>query len=340
MNMLQPSLTNTAGRVIRSQNTNGRNITAINYLNVGGSGFSSSQISCTFLTPSFSIPLPSTSVVPYMEFPRYTQTFNSANGILSGDTLSGQSSQTITLPCIPDLIIIYAKPTQYAATDADWYLPITQISVNFDNFSGLLSSLTPSELFAISSNNSLELDFNQWSGQALNGASPSTGNAQNQFVGLTGGFLVLKPSRDITLQSGQAPSLVGNYTLQFNYSLYNPSGATVNNWNLTVITANSGFFESTKGSSRVVKGVLSTQDILDSVKKGPLTRSQLNRFVGGKMSKLGKALSNGIAKAKPILGALMSVASPVLSQLSQVKEAFGYGYPSAAHPSKISKRLM
>ena len=328
MNMVQPSLTNNAGRVIRSQNTNGRNITSISYL---GNGFSASQISCVFLTPSLSIPLPSTSVVPYMEFPRYTQSFTASEAIVSGAYLSGQSSQTITLPCIPDLIIIYAKPTSYSATDADWYLPITQISVNFDNFSGLLSSLTPSELFSISANNSLQMDFNQWNGQALNG-NPNNATTQAQFIGLTGGFIVLKPSRDITLQSGQAPSLVGNYTLQFNYTLYNPSNAAIDNWNLTVVTANSGFFESTKGSSRVVKGVLSAQDVLSADSKGALTRSQLNRFVGGKMSGLSRMLSNGISKSKPILSALLNNIAPLVSLAAQ---SIGRG-----GASNISKRLM
>jgi len=333
MNMLQPSLTNTAGRVIRSQTTNGRTLNSISYL---GNGFSASQVSCIFLTPSFAIALPSTSVIPYMEFPRYTQAFTSTDPIASGATLSGQSSQTITLPCIPDLIIIYAKPTSYLATDADWYLPITQLSVNFDNFSGLLSSLTPSELFAISSNNSLQMDFNQWNGQALDGRANS-GTVQNQFVGLTGGFIVLKPSRDITLQSGQAPSLVGNYTLQFNYSLYNPSNAPVSDWNLTVITANSGFFESTKGSSRVVKGVLSAQDILNADSAGALTRSQLNRFVGGKMSGLSKMLSNGISKAKPILSGLMNSISNLASPLMHHSKVM---MPVSGGAKHISRRLM
>jgi hypothetical protein len=332
MNMLQPSLTNTAGRVLRSQNTNGRNLLSISYRDVNGSGFSSSQVSCVFMTPSFSLPLPSTSVVPYMEFPRYTQSFSvgSSDPIASGGTLANQTSQTITLPCIPDLIIIYAKPKSYAVTDADWYLPITQISVNFDNFSGLLSSLTPSELFSISQANGLQMDYNQWNGQAING-NANSGTKQDQFVGLTGFGLVLKPSRDITLQSGQAPSLVGNYTLQFNYSLYNPSKIDISEWNLTVVTANSGFFESTKGSSRVVKGVLSAQDILNADSKGSLTRSQLNRYVGGRMSGLHKALSNGISKAKPVFSNLMSMAQPIISN---AKDALG------AMTGRISKRLM
>lgn len=320
MNLLQPSLTNTAGRVLRHQDSR-VSITDIEYNTTPVNGaFQSSAVNALFLSPSLSLPRFSLSRVNYMEFPRYTQ--NVSGTIQSGDTISGAQSQTITLPCIPDLIIIKAIPTSYASTDGDWNLPITNISVNFDNFSGLLSSFTPEELFNLSCANGLDMTWNEWSGQAL------SGNGDKQFIGTVGGFLVLKPSRDITLQTGQAPSNVGNYTFQFNYSVYNPSDNAVTNWNLVVITANSGFFESVKGSSRVVKGVLSTADVIAADEKGPLTRSEVNRYVGGAPSGLFKALSTGIQKALP----LINMMAPSIKQY----------IPDVASAIKknISKRLM
>jgi hypothetical protein len=50
--------------------------------------------------------------------------------------------------------------------------------------------------------NGLEIDYNQWSGQARSG---KTGG----IIQTVGGPLVLKPGLDITLQSGQAPGLIG-----------------------------------------------------------------------------------------------------------------------------------
>jgi len=329
-NMLQPSFTNTYGRPLRTSTQGGRTLSNVAYFN---NGFSGCKIDCIFLTPSLSLPLPSVSRIPYMEFPRYTQSF-SGQSVAAGATSNSISSQTITLPCIPDLIIIYAKPKSYAATDGDYYLPITNISVNFDNFSGLLSSLTPAELFNICSTNGLELDYNAWQGQALQSTRVTTTSAstENQFVGLVGGFLVLKPSRDIVLQTGQAPSNVGNYTLQFNYTVYNPTKSTVTDWNLTTITANSGFFESIKGSSRVVKGVLSQEDVINADKKGALTRGELNRFVGGRMSGLNKMMSNSISKVKPLLQSLMPLVVSKAQQLGPMA--------MSALSKGISKRLM
>ena len=332
-NMMNPSADNTGtiGRVLRwayKGTVTGINSVAYNN-NAQGGAFSNSQISCVFLTPSLSLPLPSKSVVPYMEFPRYTQNFTLSDSLASGALSSTQQSQTITLPTIPDLIIIYAKPSSYNSTDASYYLPITNISVNFDNFSGLLSSYTPSELFAISQSNGLQMNWDEWNGQALKGNSGSAG----QYVGLVGGFLVIKPSRDITLQTAQAPGVIGNYTLQFNYQVYNPSASSVSQFTLTTITANSGFFESIKGSSRVVKGVLSQKDVIEADGKGAVTRSELNRFVGGKHGSLMHSLQNGVSKAMPFIRSL----------IPHVKEHIHHMAHAAMGAMKrggLSKRLM
>jgi len=55
---------------------------------------------------------------------------------------------------------------------------------------------------------------------------------------------------------------------------------------LFVITANSGFFESVRGSSRIIKGVLSEQDIIAAPLAPAGTRSSLARIIGGKMMAL------------------------------------------------------
>jgi hypothetical protein len=285
---------------------------------VQGGVFKNPTLNVQFLTPSLDVPLPPKSVVPYMEFPRYISQ--------PGQTLApGASvqlmSQTITLPTIPDLLVIYVKPVGgytipgtglsgqagAPASDyqqGDWYLSLGSgtagstinskpLSVNFDNFSGLLSSVTTQELYTMSVKNGLDMDWASWSGQGKGAQSshtlPSVASSganvsyltrvPGQTDPLAGSILVLKPSQDITLQSGQAPSLVGNFTLQFNLTVYNQSDFAVTP-QLYVITANSGFFESIRGSSRIIKGVLSEQDIISAPLASMTTRSELDRLVG------------------------------------------------------------
>jgi hypothetical protein len=281
------------GRVLRSTSGAGSAIVAGStvYNSAPSSPFINSRVNLQFLTPSLDISLPPKSVVPYMEFPR----FISGNyAPINPGVVTTLSSQTITLPQIPDLLMIYVRPQAYAnnsgaadPSQADWLLPISKISINFDNFAGLLSAHTQQQLYKMSVHNGLEMDWATWSGQ---GVYNSNGTANPQ-IGLAGGMLVLKPGRDVVLQAGQASSLVGNFVLQFNVDVTNQSASAVTPV-IYVITANSGFFETIKGSSRVIKGVLTEQDIISAPLAPVSTHNGLMRSVGAGMTHMmGNAMS-------------------------------------------------
>jgi hypothetical protein len=55
--------------------------------------------------------------------------------------------------------------------------------------------------------NGLCQDYQSWAGLGHSAGGSYTGSQQGQLVPLVGGALVLKPGEDLTLQSGQAPSL-------------------------------------------------------------------------------------------------------------------------------------
>lgn len=315
MNLQNPS------RLVRSSNGAGRNIaiSSIAYNPGVQSPFVNSVVNVQFLTPSLDVPLPPKSVVPYMEFPRYITQYQ--NGTIAPGATGQIISQTITLPQIPDLFIIYAKPSASCvgvdgagnplvypqSYDADWRFPIATradgianpLTVNFDNFSGLLSSVTAEQLYAMSVKNGLDMDYNTWVGSAHSSRSAPPGGSPGSVGGGSlatfGSMLVLKPSQDITLQTGQAPSLVGNFTFQFNLQIKNTS-SNPQVPQLFVITANSGFFESIRGSSRIIKGVLSEQDIISAPLAPESTTSMLSRFVGA--GGIGGALASVMSKAR------------------------------------------
>jgi hypothetical protein len=219
-----------------------------------------------------------------MEFPRYISTPSQSFAIGATETIS---SQTITLPNIPDLLVIYVKPSAYSdCTQGDWSLPVQNISVNFDNFSGLLANHTQEEIYQMSLRNGVDMDFSEWVGSGVvpsshSGAASSVATARGGRVGLVGGPLVLKPGRDFALQTGQAPGLVGNFTLQFNLRVTNNTGLVLNGAStpaIYTIPLSSGFFETIKGSSRIIKGVLTEQDILGAPSHAP--EASLERPVG------------------------------------------------------------
>jgi hypothetical protein len=284
-----------------------------------------------FLTPALDVPLPPKSVVPYMEFPRYITTGvaaipstlgaapSNSKGVVTGATVL--QSNTITLPNIPDLLMIYLKPSTadvtlfgtgtgtggvpytsgpstWNSTIADFTLPIQGISVNFDNFSGLLANHTQAQLYKMSVANGIDMDFSQWSGESRV-ASSATGSP---YVSLAGGPLVLRPGRDFALQAGQAPGLVGNFTLQFNLTVGNQFASQIaaGGVNLYVVPISSGFFETIKGSSRIIKGVLTEQDIL-----GAPAQAQVHEHP--QSANVDRRVGSGMAsKARSRLGAYMS----------------------------------
>lgn len=294
------------------------------------------KLNVQYLTPSLDVPLPPRSILPYQEFPRYISNVATVNAF-SRTTTSWQSqtlqTQTITLPSIPDLLMIYVKPV---STDAymtpligDFVMPVKNISVNFDNFSGLLSSHTQQELYKMSVQNGLNMDWSQWSGAVIAGVptgetsitggvssgnvwttGPGTGAGGQYGTGIgsvtavtgvtlpsCGGPLVLKPSRDIVLQAGQAPGLVGNFTFQANVTFDNYSGAT--SAYVYIIAVNSGFFETIKGSSRIIKGVLTEQDIISAPSADAMTMGALRRLTGGAMltASSANAIGNTVDRA-------------------------------------------
>jgi hypothetical protein len=197
-------------RVLRSTTRGGATVSSVALANFSatGSPFADAKVNVQFLTPSLDLELPAKSIVPFTEFPRYIS--NNYAELAAGATTTLQS-QTIVLPQIPDMLVIYCKPSAYAATEGDYYLPITRISVNFDNFAGLLSSHTTEQLYHIAVHNGLHMDYNAWRGKARGVMAPPGATGANPLVAnsiqTVGGFLVLKPGQDITLQAGQAPSL-------------------------------------------------------------------------------------------------------------------------------------
>jgi hypothetical protein len=302
-------------------------------IGAGGTPFDTPRVNVQYLTPSLDLPLPAKSVVPYMEFPRYLTT---STGTVPANGSSVIPSTTIVLPQIPDALLIYVKPQTYGINEGDWYLPITGLSVNFDNFAGLLSSHTAQQLYQMAVHNGLDMDYSQWSGLAHRGdfttaPAVSASVVSNGRVQTVGGFLILKPGLDITLQSGQAPGLIGNFTLQFNATVFNPSNADVANPILYVIAINSGFFETLAGSSRIVKGVLSEADIISAEPAAEMTHEGIGRMVGhGFMDKVGSFLSRAksiYTATKPIVSAIKG-ALPDEGRMGSVKgalSAVGYG---------------
>ena len=271
--------------------------------------FSGARVDATFLTPSLSVPLAPRSVVPWFEVVTYTSQVTVAAG--AGSQVS---TQTLTLPVIPDLLVFAVQPTSYASTDATYFVPVSGISLNYSNFSGLLSSLSQSQLYRICAENGLNESYNTWRGKA---------RTQRGIVQTVAGPLILQPSKDITLSDGEAPGLVGNYTVSAQLTLDNSFEAAATPCTITVLCINSGFLVTERGQSRIVRGPITQADVLSAPVMG--THDDIKRMIGsGVADKFGHALS----RSKDWMS---GVAQTVRQELPKAAKAVASSVSDLAH---------
>lgn len=283
------------------------------------------RLLCTFLTPPPEITLPLVSSVPYVEFPRYS---NSASAAISSAGTYQVKSNTVTLSSIPDLLVVFVKPAFRGQTQSDTYIPISNVGVTFDNYANLCSNYSQEDLYACSVAGGLDMDWHQFRGYGRSKVStliPSSSGAEgtlfdtytstSPYAQLTGSPIILRMGQDIPLSSGLAPGTLGNYSVQVNITLDNSNGffnylgtvggTTSNNVIVTVMGVNSGFFESVRGSSALRKTILNTNDVEAASTSSAVTSTQLVRLVGGAAgmhtsSRLTSSL--GMPQFKPAVG--------------------------------------
>lgn len=235
--------------------------------------FDNTYLFFTFLTAHPSDLFPARNIVPYYELPRYITTATAAaplfptvvNAVAAGDQatqgnayisnfslLSGEVlvSQTLQLNQIPDKLICYIRKQRQLWNDSDSYLPITRISIDFNNNSGLLSAARCEDLYRMSKDNGSNQNWMEWIGyqqaavtpESYAYNNPAAANAvtlvpncnipipsqqwtQGTFirpVATVGGVLVLEFGKDIQLiEDFFAPGSLGNFNIRLNITYQN-----------------------------------------------------------------------------------------------------------------------
>jgi len=228
-------------------------------------------------------------------------------------------TNTVTLSSIPDVLVVFAKAAYRGQTQADSYIPISGVSVNFDNYSNLCSNYTQEDLYACSVAAGLDMDFSQFRGYARSNIGTvipqysagttffDTKTTPSPLVQLTGSPVLLRMGQDIPLSSGLAPGTLGNYSVQVTLTLDNTNGfyswlsqipQASQNVSITIMGVNSGFFESCKGSSAIRKTILNTVDVESVSASTSVTATQLQRLVGGSGMRTSAGLTHSLAVPK------------------------------------------
>lgn len=254
---------------------------------VAKNAFENTNMLLNFLSTQPTDLVKAKNVVAYSDFPRYLTTNLTTLG--GAGSNNSYSSQNIQLNQIPDKLFIFVRKQMASqdVRDSATFLPIKNISINFSNASGLLASATQMDLWKMSVENGLQMNWYEFSGY---------GNKQNAGqLGLKtasgGSVLVINPAKDLSLPAYLSNGSLGQFSLQFNITVENTTAITYSP-EIVVVCQNSGVFVSQSGSSSIFTGVLSKQMVLDTVaNQEAFDSGEYDRLVGGmKMSSALKAV--------------------------------------------------
>jgi len=302
------------------------------------SSVSGSRLIFQMLTPHPSQILPSKNVVDYVDFPRYLTTFTSTIGAAALSALNELvptttefASNNIQLNQVPDMLVICArKPmSQQTNRDSDSFFPITKISINWNNQSGLLANATQDTLYRMSakSTNQTWQEFKGYANKYLPpvGASYDT---QLQQVLTSGSILALRFGQDIPIvEEFYAAGSLGSFNLQFNVTLQNYTLAA-QQVELVLMCVNSGLFITSQGVSSTYTGILTKSDVLAASEMKPVSERHL-RLVGGVESSAVTSVADVAPKAQ----------EAIMDAVSAAKSALGKGGAHSGGADGVGGRM-
>jgi hypothetical protein len=308
----------------RAFRTSNANITNVSIVSVN-----EANLYFNFITPQPSMLLPQRNVVPYQSYPRYVTRVD--RQLLANETATITSS-TITLNQVPDALFIYVRKAYGTlnANDADAWLPIKNISVNFNNQAGLLSSSSQMDLFRMSKKAGYNGNWLEFSGRAIR--ANSAGKGDPVALATSGSMLMLQFGEDIALsQDWLASGSIGNYTLQFDLQVENNTGGTINSgaYELVLLTKNSGVFVCERGTSSIYEALLSRQQVLDATQQEPYSKKDVQRMVGGSIFDVGRFLMKNIKPIAGVAKAVLPALGPKGAMAANVLGALGAGRTGA-----------
>jgi hypothetical protein len=164
------------------------------------------------------------------------------------------------------------------------FLTITNISINLNNASGLLSSSQAVDLWKISKKNGSNQTWSQFSGSAIKAVVPAVAGDDGFVVVPTGGsLLVLDPAINLSLPETLSNGSLGSYNFQANITVKNQYGFAIQP-EVVVVCVNDGILVNNQGTSTTYTGILTRQMVMEAKSMKAIPYTEEVRMTGGRMS--------------------------------------------------------
>ena len=276
----------------------------------------------TFITPPRGLEVPEICVVPYDQWNR----LETDVGVMNPNEEKVIVSSVYQFQQVPQSVYLYCKPaksnifTTLADTigTSDTFTHISNISITFNNRMNLLSNLTPEQLFKISVENGLNMDYHNYRG-IINGTF------DGPRVGLSGSVIKLLFGKDIAGEE-IVPGLGGpkgrcNFQIQ----------ATVKNINQTrafpftfyVVPCYEGYMTiSNQNNVTCIAPINDVEDVVISP-ESKISYHNYNEVMGGSLWDWIKKAHNFVKDNKLVSTALSLI--PQTRAFAPIATTLGYG---------------
>lgn len=265
---------------------------------------------------------------PYFDIQRFVTDIGTVPYSATGSTT--KTSNNIQLSTIPRKMYVFARPSnsvlQSRADITDCYLPISRISIQFENQSAILSSASKRQLYLIDQKNGGGMSYTQWSGETVYSSAFSTKYATGA------GPLCLDFGLDIALNDPSlAPGVNGQFNLQVEVDIANRNAGL--QWDALsmslylVLVQEGSFTVPSLGNAQHQVGILSKQDVMMAQEsEGVSFRDAMQG--GNFLSTLGNIASgvnDFLKKTKLISSVASMIPHPIAQAVSPVASSLGYG---------------
>jgi hypothetical protein len=204
------------------------------------------EILTTFITPDLTQQLPALQVLPYSK----TQEYVRAMPTLTAGASTTVVTDSIRLSQVPRRVYLFARHQRALADQntSDSFCSIDNLSILWNNQSGLLASASAQDLYRLSAENGCNLTW-------------------PQFSKYRGSVICLEMGKDIGLLDTEAPGVQGSYTLQVTANCSNKSSLAFTG-EFFLVVQNQGTFSISENFARASLGNLDQAMVL-SAKQAP-----------------------------------------------------------------------
>jgi hypothetical protein len=208
--------------------------------------------------------LPTKNIVPYIDYPVY---ISADSDVINAGQTKTLFSQNFQLNQVPDLLILCVRRPMATMNigNTNSFLPIRNISINFNNKSGILSSATTQDLYRLSKvNGSVQSWYEFWGYAGKQNTNPAITTIGQYLYTTSGSLVIINPTKDLGLPYYLSNGSIGNYNIQFKISVINN---TPDNFvpEIVIITANSGFLINNSGETEIYTGILSKEIVVETL---------------------------------------------------------------------------